>query len=209
MSIPGNSKHNGFTLVETMVTIAIFTLLLGGVITLFIAVIKTPAQQLLSADNVDQARKVLASFTNEMRNSLPANDGSYQLTQASDSQIVFYSSYGASGTIVYRIRYYLSGTTLYKGVVVPTGSPLVYNLAGEVVTPVQYNVSNGSTPVFYYYDDTYSGVSSPLVQPVNLTQIKFVKINLIILKQNSANNTSTFTIDGGAAIRSLKTNLGN
>lgn len=194
---------------ETLVVVGIFTILFIGVNTLLVAVIRTPKQQMLAGNNIDQARKVIASFTNELRNAAQGNEGSYQLSQAGDSQIIFYSSYGASGTKVNRIRYYLSGSTLYKGVVVPTGSPLTYNLATEVVTTVQQNLTNGTTPVFYYYDDTYSGTTSPLAQPVNLTTVKFVKINLIVMKQNSATDTSTFTIDGGATIRSLKTNLGN
>ena len=202
-------KNNGYTLVETLVVIAIFIILSLGVNTLLVAVIKTPSQQLRAANNIDQARRVLASFTNEMRNAAAGSDGSYQLAQADDAQIIFYSTYGTSGSIANRIRYYLSGTTLYKGVIVPTGSPLSYNASNEVVTAVQSNLANGSTPVFYYYDDTYSGTTSPLVQPVNLTQVKFVIINLIVNQQDSASDTSTFTIQGGAAIRSLKTNLGN
>lgn len=211
-SYHGNiSKRNprGFTLIETMTVIAISTLLLAGVSTLFVSVFKTPTQQLLSADNVDQARKVLASFTNEMRNAMPGNDGSYQLNEAGDSQIIFYSNYGTSTSKVYRIRYYISGTTLYKGVVTPAGSPLTYNLGSEVVNPVQYHLSNGVTPVFYYYGDTYNGTTDSLAQPVNLTQVKFVKINLIVLRNNSASDTNTFNVSGGTTIRSLKTNLGN
>lgn len=204
-----NLKNRGYTLMEMMVVIAIAMILLLGVNTLFRSVIVTPRQQFLQADNIDQARKVLASFTNEMRNAAVGNDGSYQLNTASDSQIVFYSNFGASGTKVNRIRYYLSGTTLYKGVVIPTGSPLSYNIGTEVVTPVQANLANGATPVFYYYNDSYDGTTASLAQPVNLTQVKFVKINLIIKQESTASDTSTYVVDGGVAVRSLKTNLGN
>ncbi len=203
------SRCRGYTLVETLVVIGMFTVLFIGINTLFVTVIRTPKQQLQSANNVDQARKVLAGFTNEIRNASAGNDGSYQLNLAGDSQIVFYSNYGTNGTTVSRIRYYLSGATLYRGVVVPTGNPPTYNLATEVITTVQANLANGATPVFYYYTGIYDGTTSPLAQPVNLTQVKFVKINLIIKKQDSATDASTFTVDGGAAIRSLKTNLGS
>lgn len=194
---------------ETIVVIAISVILLLGTNVLFVTVISTPRQQFLSANNVDQARKVLTSFTNEIRNAAAGNDGSYQLSTASDTQVVFFSNFGASGTKINRIRYYISGTTLYKGVVVPTGSPLAYNLGTEVVTAVQANLANGGTPVFYYYDDSYDGTTNPLIQPVNLTQVKFVKINLIVKRQSTETDAGTFVIDGGAAIRSLKTNLGN
>jgi len=216
LKIKGSSSKNsikacaeGFTLMETLVVIAIYSAVIGGVITLLTTVIRTPNQQLRAADNIDQARKVISIFTNEMRNAMHGNDGSYQITSAGDAQVVFYSGYSATGMNVLRIRYFLSGDTLYKGVVTPTGSPLAYNLLSEVVTPVQYNLANGFTPVFYYYNDSYDGATSPLVQPVSLTQVKFVKINLVVKKQSSAEDTSTFVIEGGTAIRSLKTNLGN
>lgn len=209
MNIMRRSTYRGYTLVETLVVIAIFIILSLGVNTLLVAVIKTPSEQLNAANNIDQARRVLSGFTNEMRNAAVGSDGSYQLAQAGDTQVIFYSTYGTNGSVANRIRYYLSGSTLYKGVIVPTGSPLSYNTNNEVITAVQSNLANGSTPVFYYYDDTYSGTSSPLTQPVNLTQVKFVIINLIVSQQDSASDTSTFTIQGGAAIRSLKTNLGN
>lgn len=194
---------------EAVITVAIYALLFWGSNTLFTAVVRSPNQQLTSAGNVDQARRVLANFTNEIRNAAAGSDGSYQLNQAGDSQIIFYTTYKATGGVVYRIRYFLSGTSLFKGVVTPTGSPLSYNLGSEVITQVQANLSNGSTPVFYYYDDTYSGTTSALAQPVNVTQVKFVKINLIVKNQESRTDTSTTTIDGAGAIRSLKTNLGN
>ena len=209
MKIFNRRTEDGFTLMEAVITVAIYSLLFWGANTLFTAVINSPKQQLTSAGNVDQARRVLANFTNEIRNSAVGSDGSYQLNQAGDTQIIFYTTYKATGGIVNRVRYYLSGSSLFKGVVTPTGSPLSYNLGTEVITQVQSNLSNGSTPIFYYYDDTYSGTTSALAQPVNVTQVKFVKINLIVKNQESKTDATTTTIDGAAAIRSLKTNLGN
>ena len=108
-----------------------------------------------------------------------------------------------------RIRYYLATSTLYKGVIVPSGSPLTYNLGQEKILTVQTDLISTTTPIFYYYDGNYNGSSTPLTQPVNTTQIKYVKINLNILKQNTISDSSTFNISTGASIRNLKTNLGN
>lgn len=209
MHIYKKKDQKGFTLMETMVTIGIFSVLMLGVIELFILVLKVPSQQLVASGNVDQARRGLSTFVNEMRNAGPGNNGGYALSLAGDSQIVFYSNYGATGSVFKRVRYYLSGNTLYKGVVIPTGSPLAYNLGSEVITTVQNNVVNGSIPVFYYYDGNYDGSTDALAQPVNVTTVTFVKINLTILKQTTATSTSAFTINTGVGIRSLKTNLGN
>jgi hypothetical protein len=53
----------------------------------------------------------------------------------------------------------------------------------------------------------YTGTS--LATPVNVNSIKFVQMNLTALKQDVAGSNATFTVTEGAAVRTLKTNLGN
>lgn len=204
-------KFGGFTLVEVLITVFIFTVLTLGASTITLTIFRNYKQQSQSLSSVEQVTLVSSKFTSELRNANYGNNGSYPLNSAGDSQIIFYSSSGATGTLINRIRYYLSGNTLYKGIVIPTGNPLTYTLSSEIVNPVQNNVVNAttSTPVFYYYDGNYNGSGNPLSQPVNVNQVKFVKINLIVLKQPGVSTTTTFTFDTGAAMRNLKNNLGN
>ncbi|MHB8651621.1 MAG: PulJ/GspJ family protein [Minisyncoccota bacterium] len=201
-------RHRGFTLVETVVVIFFFSMLMYGVVSLFVAILKNTRQQSTSLDNVYQATMISSNFVNQLRSASYGNDGSYPLNQAGDTQVIFYSGLGGSGTTVQRIRYYLSGSTLYKGVVVPTGSPLSYNLGSETVSVVVTNLSTGGSPLFAYYDGAYDGSTSPLAQPVNVNQVKFVNMNLPILK-NTELSTNTIVVSAGATIRNLKTNLGN
>lgn len=206
-----NSWIYGFTLVEAILSVFIFTILTLGVSAVTLTILKSYRQQSQSLSNIDQVTMVSSKFTNELRNAAYGNDGSYPINTAGDSQIIFYSGSINNAPAVDRIRYYLSGDTLYKGVTTPTGSPLTYNLAGEVVESVQNNVVNGTTntPVFYYYDGNYNGSGNPITQPVNVNQIKFIKINLIVLKQPGISTTTTFIFNTGVAIRNLKNNLGN
>lgn len=115
---------------------------------------------------------------------------------------------GGNGTVS-QIRYYISGNTLYKGVTNPGGSPLTYVGQTEKVTPLITQMSMGASPLFSYYDGTYNGTGNALTQPVNINVIRFIKINLTVLKATTPTNTSTFTVTSGASIRNLKTNLGN
>lgn len=206
--IKKNKKESGFTLIETMVAIFIFTILALGVSSLFTNIFTNSNGRFAAISDIDQAQMVATNFTNEIRIASTGNAGDYPINQASDTQIIFYSSYKQSTGIVARIRYYLSGKTLYKGVVIPSGSPLSYNLSQEKIQDVQNDVSNGGKPIFYYYDGNYNGSSTPLVQPVNVNQVKYVIMNMNILKQPNT-STTTFNISAGASIRNLKTNLGN
>jgi|SRR3989338_1365041 len=196
----------GFTLVELIISIAIFLVLIIGAANLLVSIIQNPKAQLAAMDNIDRARFVSSNFINEIR---AAAYGSYPLIEAENSEIIFYSPVGASSGNVNRIRYYVSGDTLYKAVIVPVNG--IYNLSSEVVTPVLTSLSNGGDPLFYYYNGSYNGVANitPLSQPVNVVQVKFVKMNLTVKKQITAQDASTFSLNAGTAIRVLKNNLSN
>lgn len=199
----------GFSLVEAITVIAFFVFLEFGLATLIVSINKNYNQQSLALSNADKARKVTFNFTSEIRNATSGNDGAYPISYAGNNEITFYSSADLDSAIVKKIRYYLSGTTLYKSVITPTGSPLSYN-ATPIISSVQTNMTNGTTgvPIFYYYDSNYDGNSNQMSQPININQIKFVKINLVVSLQ-VGQNTSSFTVDAGANLRNLKTNLGN
>lgn len=173
------------------------------------AILTSSRQQSLGIGNLDQARRIASTFVNELRNSSYGINGSYPINQAGDTQLIFFSTAPKNDGTVSRIRYYMSGGILYKGVIHPSGNPLIYNSSTEVNTPLLSSLSLGSNPLFYYYDGNHDGTTNALVQPVNINQIKFIKINLIVLKQDVQNNNTTTTISAGATLRNLKTNLGN
>lgn len=202
-------KHQlGFTLIETIVAIAIFGALMLGVTLMVKDIFVNSRNQIGSLGTASQARLVASRFVNEIRNAQYGIDGSYPLYTAGDQQIIFFSDYGGDATTIYRIRYYLSSGVLYRGVTAPSGIPPVYNSSDEVISPVQLNIQNGSTPVFYYYNGDYAGSGSSLNQPINVNDPKYVQINLNILQGDSQNGTASYTVKVGSSIRNLKTNLG-
>ena len=209
MKIKNKKLNQGFTLMETLVTIFIFGILMVGTTTLFRDIIINSNGETLSMNNVVGARQVSNTFVKEIRNSVYGVDGSYPIIQGGDTQIVFFSTAPRNNGTISRIRYYVSNGILYKGITDPTGSPLKYILTNEVVTTLLTNLSLGGNPLFYYYNGNYDGNTSPLSQPVNLTQVKFVKINITALRQLVKNSNDTFTISAGAVFRNLKNNLGN
>jgi prepilin-type N-terminal cleavage/methylation domain-containing protein len=204
--------QSAFTLIETLLVIAVFTILAFGVNTLVSYMFMNSINRTNSLGNIDTAGIVATNFINEIRDASVGNDGGYPLNQASTTQIIFYTNYGQSAGILAKIRYFISGTTLKKGVTIPTGTPLAYNSAQEKISTVQNGlVSTSTTAIFYYYDGNYSGSTStpPLTQPVNVTQVKYILMTLTILKKDTNLSTSTFIVNAGASVRSLKTNLGN
>lgn len=182
-----------------MVSIVIFSVIAFVVVDLLISVIEKPKSQLTAMDNTDQARFVSARFVDEIR---AAAYGTYPIVEAQDSEIIFYSPIGAGTGSINRIRYYIDGNILYKGVIAPPGTT-------ESVRSVLTGISNGETPLFYYYGDDYDGNGNgiALSTPANVNNVKFVEINMIVKKQTTQQDASTFSLRAGAAIRILKDNL--
>ena len=202
-------KSTGFTIIEVIIAISLFAVLLFATVDLFLNIFKNPRQEILSLDSIDRARTVTTNFSNELRNAATGNEGSYPLGQADNSQIIFYSSTGGNGTTINRIRYYLANNNLYKGVVVPSGNPLTYNSSSETITTLMTGLGNFTSPLFYYYDGNYNGSGPQLSPPININQVKFVRINLFVPRRLTAKDTSTFLVTAGVTIRNLKNNLGN
>ena len=199
----------GFTLIELIVGIAIFTILALGIIVLVSNILTSSSQQSGLLADSDQGRKLAFKIMGEVRNGITSNTGAYTLATADAQQLIFYSNVDG-GVDIERVRYYLGSGSLYRGIVKPTGSPLTYNLGSETSSVVQKNVANGAIPLFYYYDDTYDGTSDTfLAQPVNVTDVRMIKLNLRVFNKAGKTNTNYYTVTASGAIRGLKTNLGN
>ena len=155
-----------------------------------------------------QARRAVANLVEELRNAQASATGSYALATVDDQELIFYSK--TTGNTVDRIHYYLDDGKMKKGITPPSGDPPIYDLDNETVTTVQDDVGNGTDPLFYYYDGSYDGVTgTPLTQPVNITQVRFVQVHLSVYNKAGRAGTNTYTVTGGATIRGLKTNLGD
>ena len=202
-------KKSGFTLVETLVTIAIFSVLMIGITLMIQNIFTISEQQNGILSNTNQATIISSTFINELRNATYGANGAYPINQATNNQLIFYSTAPKNNGIVSQIRYYISGNTLYKGITNPAGSPASYNGQPEAITTLNTQMSMGSNPLFSYYDGTYNGSGNALTQPVNIDVIRFIKINLTVLTDAVRNGTGTFTVTSGASLRNLKTNLGN
>ncbi len=194
---------------ETLFTIFVFTLVMLGATLMIKDLLIFSKQQYGVLTNVDQARRIGNAFANELRNSAYGANGAYPINQATDNQIIFFSTAPRGNGTISKVRYYISGNTLSKGITDPAGSPLSYNGQTETITDLSTEMSMGGNPLFYYYDGNYNGSGNSLAQPVNINVVKFIKINLIVLKELARNGSSTFTVTAGASMRNLKTNLGN
>lgn len=200
------NNKNGFSLAEIVVVVGILGMIMVAVSGFQRDVFVNTKFASDSLSTTQDSRNILRMMVRELRTSSSGNDGSYPLITAATSTISFYSDVDADG-LKDKVRYYIATTTLKKGLIKPTGSPLTYVAANEVFSTLAYNLKNStSTPLFEYYDNAYAGTSSPLTQPVNISNVRLVKINLMVdVDPNKSPNVRTYTSQ--VNLRNLKDNL--
>ncbi len=165
---------------ELLLALSIFLLILWALVTFQVKITEYNKYGGDLLQSSEDARSILRTMVRELRSIKPANNGAYPLAGAATSSITFYSDIDADG-LQEQVRYFLLETTLKKGVIKPFGSPLVYSPAQEKLTFLAYNIKNGtSTALFEYFDNTFTGTSTSLVQPVTVTRVRLVRINLLI-----------------------------
>lgn len=95
----------GITLIETLVSIAIFILILGTVSAAILLIYRTHGYTKEESVAVNEARRGMDELVKEIRAAQPGEDGSYPIEIAGDKEFVFYSDTDRDG-IVERVRYF-------------------------------------------------------------------------------------------------------
>jgi len=200
-----NNFQNGFTLMEIIFVIAIFSLIMivVGLFQRDVFYFNDILQ--IGLNNVTEARKVLRPFVGEIRGAQPSNLGGSAIEVAEEKNFIFYTDVDADG-LKERIRYFIEGDKFKKGVIQPTGDPFVYKIDDERITNVVNNIKNNQTR-FTYYGSNYDGTSTnqALSQPVSPSDIKLVRIDLTV-DSNPGRAPSLMTITTQSTIRNLKDN---
>lgn len=200
-------KTRGYSLVEFLMSMAMATIILV-VVTAFarnIFSLNLSSQASLGAQV--ESRKILNQMVGELRSASPSALGAYAIESAATSTITFFSDVNGDDTAD-KIRYYIDtgSRSIRRGVTLASGSPSAYTLS-ETVTTLMSDISNGtSTPLFDYYDGNHTGTSTALSLPVNLSQVRLIKVTVKIDKDNNRSPV-TMTFTSGASLRNLKDNL--
>lgn len=199
-------NRDGFSLAEIVVVVAIAAAIFlavfnfGGSIFSF----NSSAQKNLSAQS--SARRVLKNMVKELRSASPSSLGSYPIVLASTTAVTFFSNVD-DDQYKEQIRYFVQGKELRKGIIKPSGTPLSYNPSNEQITILADGLNNGtSTPIFEYFNSSYTGTSTPLTHPVQITQVRLIRITLKI-ESDPNKSTGPFLVTSQVFLRNLKDNL--
>jgi len=200
-------KHNGFTLLEIILAIFLFSIIAALVAIFGVYYFKNYAFSYEKQQVIGQAQGALTQMIREIRKIRNGDNGSWPLIQTDNTAFTFYADVTNDGRAD-RVRYFLNGNTLYRGVIEPTAVPVSYPPGNEVITTLARFVEATNSAIFTYYNGDWPAdtVNNPLAAPQRILNTRFVEVTLTINPtQNFA--AQPFTISSGVAIRSMKTNL--
>jgi len=100
------SEPKAFTLIETLVTIVVFTLMMGAISTFIVRGYRSYNYMLQQAIAISEAKKGIRIMTKEIREARPGDDGSFPIEKAQDKEFIFYSDIDGDNATE-RVRYFL------------------------------------------------------------------------------------------------------
>ena len=177
-----NGYKLGFTLMEALIAIGIFTIGIEGFSLLFVRSWKLNSYALEMGQSSQAASQGVRGLVDVLRRTRQADDGSYPIRSAGTQDLVFYSDYDKDGTTE-RLHIYLNNGQVLMGTTKPSsGVPKIYPSGDQTIKMLVDHVVNGATPIFYYYNKDYPGdkVNNPVASPVDVSTIRLVKIFLQI-----------------------------
>jgi len=97
---------NGFTLIEALVTIAVFTLAMGALFGFIVLSYQTQTYTWQQSQAIDEARRGIEVMVKEIREARIGDDGAYIIEKAEDYEFVFYSDIDKDEEVE-RVRYFI------------------------------------------------------------------------------------------------------
>jgi len=199
------NKNKSFSLLELIISLGIFVLIIVLIWNWQKNVFSTNDLMMKSLTIQNNLRKTIKNFVSELRTAQSAENGAYLIEQAAKDKIIFFSDLDYDGQTE-RIRYFAENGKIKKGVTKATGQPPVYQPINESVYTLIENLTNQDNQIFLYYNKNYDGTGEPLDQPVEISDIRLVKITITV-DENPDRPPMATTETSQALIRNLKDNF--
>lgn len=198
-------KSTGFTLVETIVVIAMYTMLSLAIFAAISDIYKINSYTLEQANEVEVARRGITYWVRDAREMTFAANGAFPLVRAENHRLGFYSDIDKDLGVEY-VEYVLSTTTIYKYTYEATGNPPVYSTTTpsrtEIMSQYVQNQIQGQV-TFRYYNDSGAQIMNPQSM---ISDIRYITMNTIV-NIDPVRSPGEFMLQGSAAPRNLKENL--
>jgi type II secretory pathway pseudopilin PulG len=196
-------SKSGFTLVEAIMVMVIFTLVMFAIMQSILTFYKFNAYSIAQSYQVNHARRGMDIMVRDIREMTFADDGSFPIARMEANRIGFYSDIDRDNSVEY-VEYELATTTLSKRIYGATGNPPVYGTTPESTHILSEYVQNlvQATSTFYYYDSE----GNPVTVSSDITDIVYIAAQIIV-NIDPIRDPGEFMLKSSAALRNLKENI--
>jgi len=193
----------GFTLIETVVVIGIYTVIMFAVTESILQFYKYNAYAIAQAGQVDTARRGMTILVQDLREMTFADDGTFPLKSMLPHAVGFYSDVDRDNSVEY-VEYQLASSTLKKRIYGAVGNPPVYGTIPESTQILSEYVQNQTlaTSTFFYFNKNGVLASST----TNITDIVYIQAQIIV-NIDIVRDPGQFMLRSSAALRNLKENI--
>lgn len=198
-------NQKGFTMLELLVALGIFSLIIVSVGWLAIHGFRYNAIIWEQLKTQSDGRRVLREVSDAVRKAEASSLGSYSIADAGDYDLTIYANMDSDSDRE-KVRFWLDGTTFKRTVIKPSGDPFSYSGAGQTISMAEdaVNIAKGEA-MFSYFDENYIGTGSALAQPVDVTKIRMVRVRLE-LEKDPTETPVPLRVESTVQIRNLKAN---
>ena len=190
-----------FTLLETVVVIAITTIVGGALFSMIQSFYRTNDYLLQESAAVQSARQGLGTALKNVREASYGTDGSYPISAAATSSLTFFADTNGDGTVE-KVQYSLIAGTLYRVITVPAGNPPSYvGQTQSTTTIATYLVNSSTVPLFTYTDS--DGVLLSTTTAADPSQIQTVTATLKV-DVDPNRSPLPYTLTSTIALRNLR-----
>ena len=197
-------NNQGFTLVETLMVISLFTVVMLIISQFSYNFYRQNEYALEQSAAIQNGRRGVATLVGDLREAVPSQGGAYPIETAEANSITFFSDIDRD-EFVERAYYYVNNQAqLIKEVTEPVGSPATYSASPTSTEIVAEYIINDlfEKDIFTYFDDSGSEID-------NLNDadaVRFVEVNLIV-NVDPARQPEEFVLRSSAYLRNLQPTL--
>ncbi len=192
--------NRGYTLVEMLVVIGIFTMSMITATASIVYFYRSNTYTVEQATAITSGRRGIEYFVKDAREVTYAETGAYPIVAMATSSMTFYADVDGQSDVE-QVRYFLDQGFLKKGVAKATGTPLSYASSTESIELVSDYVRNLEKGVDMFVYKNASG--TPITIATSTQSLRTVDITLIV-NVNPNRLPEEFTLRGTASLRNLK-----
>lgn len=197
--------QSGMTLTETVIVVALYTLLLAAVLAGVVHLYQTNSYTINQSYEIDLARRGLQNWLKDAREMAFADDGSFPVRLMEPNRVGFFSDIDNDPSAEY-VEYILINKVFYRRIHNATGTPPTYNFTTpdrvETISEYIQNASN-SMPVFRYFDRNGALLVNPMLA---ISSVRYLEAEVMV-NIDPQRSPGEFVLRSGVSPRNLKDNL--